>query len=72
MLRYAKQCWFPTLNDALEAEGLLGLWPLGQNIMYGSTVSFAAGGRWISVYRDENGRYERPVHYATQMEDTYP
>ena len=64
--------WFETLNDALEAEGLLDLWPVGLNITYDETVSFAARGRWISVYRDTAGRYERPVHYATKMADTYP
>ena len=64
--------WFETLNAALEAEGLLDLWPVGLNITYDETVSFAARGRWISVYRDTAGRYERPVHYATKMADTYP
>lgn len=63
--------WFETLNDALEAEGLIELWPVGINITYDQTVSFAAGGRWISVYRDTAGRYERPVHYATKLPDTY-
>jgi hypothetical protein len=62
--------WFPTLNEALEAEGLVELWPLGLNVSYDETVSFAKAGRWVSVYRDNGGRYERPVHYATRMEDT--
>jgi hypothetical protein len=60
---------FGTLNDALDAEGLVALWPLGVNINYGETVSLASQGRFISVYRDENGFYERPVHYATKMVD---
>jgi len=64
--------YFPTLNDALDAEGLVEHWPLGVNIAYGNTLSFSAGGRWISVYRDESGRYERPVHYATLVPETYP
>lgn len=64
--------WFPTLNDALEAEGLADSWPLGVNIGYDQTVMLARSGRWISVYRDGSGRYERPVHYATQMPDTGP
>lgn len=63
-----KRNWFPTLNDALDSEGLMELWPLGRNIRYGETVGLASGGRWISVYRDETGRYERPIHYATKME----
>lgn len=64
----AQQNWFPTLNAALEAEGLVSLWPLGKNIGYGQTVDAVAGGRYISVYRDERGMYERPIHYATMME----
>jgi hypothetical protein len=66
------QNWFPTLNAALEAEDLVHHWPVGKNIGYGETVSFASRGRWITVYRETNGRYERPISYQTQMEDTYP
>ena len=67
--------WFETLNDALSAEGLVDLWPLGSNIGYGETVYHIVedlvnhkvhpGTRLISVYRDETGRYERPIHYST-------
>ena len=64
--------WFPTLNDALDAEGLVDRWPLGLNVGYDENLSIASGGRWISVYRDRDGRYERPVHYATLIPDTYP
>lgn len=64
--------WFPTLNGALEAEGLVDSWPLGANIGYNQTVMLARSGRWISVYRDEAGRYERPIHYATKLPDTGP
>jgi len=60
---------FPTLNDALEAEGLVALWPLGVNIGYRETVQLASQGKFISVYRDELGSYERPVHYATKAPD---
>ena len=63
--------WFNTLNDALESEALTALWPVGVNVNYGETVSFASQGRWISIYRDSNGRYERPIHYATKMADSY-
>lgn len=65
------QNWFPTLNAALDSEALTEMWPTGVNIAYKQTVGLASGGRWISVYRDEQGRYERPVHYVTQMADTY-
>lgn len=65
------QCWFPTLNEALDSEGLTEMWPLGVNLAYGETVGLASGGRWISVTRDDAGRYERPIHYVTKMADTY-
>lgn len=64
--------WFPTLNDALEAEGLVDRWPVGLNLTYDQTLSFSAGGEWITVYRDSAGRYERPVHYATLVPETFP
>jgi hypothetical protein len=65
------QNWFDTLNDALDSEALTEMWPLGVNINYGQTVGLASGGRWISVTRDDAGRYERPVHYVTKMADTH-
>lgn len=62
--------WFNTLNEALEAEGLLAAWdctarPLG----YGDVRTWtwddgSKYGRSISIYRNECGHYERPVHYA--------
>ena len=64
--------FFPTLNDALQAEGLIDSWPLGVNVSYGETRALSADGRWIVIYRDEQGRYERPIHYATKVPDTYP
>lgn len=67
----AHRNWFPTLNEALEAEGLVDRWPVGKNIRYDETVDVVSGGRYISVYRDNSGRYERPVHYATKREDTH-
>ena len=66
--REMKVNWFPTLNDALESEGLVALWPLGLNIRYGETRTAVAEGKFISVYRDERGMYERPIHYATKRE----
>ena len=64
-----KQNWFETLNAALESEGLIESWelnfqPIGrdQNFSY----TFQDGslyGHLVSIYRAENGRYERPVHY---------
>ena len=61
--------WFDTLNEALESEKLVELWPLGLNINYGQTVQAYVTDkrktRLISVYRDERGLYERPIHYIT-------
>lgn len=60
--------WFPTLSEALESENILHMWP-GKPISYGETASLTYDdgtryGHFVSVYRDESGRYERPVHYA--------
>jgi hypothetical protein len=65
-----KQNWFPTLNAALESEGLVESWDITfPGIKYGQTFSWtyqdgSKYGRYISVYRDEQGRYERPVNYT--------
>jgi hypothetical protein len=64
------QNYFNTLSEALDAEGLT-FWPMALSIKYGETATIAHAGRYISVYRDERGLYERPIHYATQMSDTY-
>lgn len=61
--------WFNTLNEALESEGLLEAWdPSRPPIQYGQTVQWTwdngtKRGHHVSIYRDEVGRYERPVHY---------
>lgn len=65
------QNWFNTLNEALTSEGLLHTWDsmtMG-GIGYGETRrwTFDDGtrqGHFITIYRDERGMYERPVHYA--------
>jgi hypothetical protein len=62
--------YFETLNESLASEGLLDVWPITASIGYGETVGLAISGRWISIYRSDSGRYERPVHYATQMADS--
>ena len=64
------QNWFPTLNDALVSEDLLEAWDCCWSpINYGETRSWtwedgSRYGYYVSVYRDERGWYERPVHYA--------
>lgn len=64
-----KQNWFNTLNEALESEDLVKYWPLGSNIRYNQTVQniVTKDNEWhlISVYRDDKGMYERPIHYDT-------
>ena len=62
-MQISKQNWFSTLNQSLESENLINFWPFGLNISYGETVRFVADGRLISVTRENDGRYERPVHY---------
>jgi hypothetical protein len=63
-MRKVKQNWFLTLNEALQSEDLVNLWPLGLNIGYGETARFTTDcNRLISVFRETDGLYERPVHY---------
>lgn len=45
--RTHKANWFPTLNEALDAEGLIQTWPVGRNLNYGETESYACEGRYI-------------------------
>lgn len=65
-----KQNWFPTLNAALESENLLESWDcFSRGIGYGETRSYTWNdgsryGHYVSIYRDERGMYERPVHYT--------
>lgn len=59
-----KQNWFETLNAALESEGLVDQWPLGTCLAYGETKRVTTDTRLISVTRETDGRYERPVHYS--------
>ena len=68
-VEHYKQNWFNTLNDALAAEDLLHTWDLTFDpINYGQSFSYTYDdgtkyGHQISLYRDERGMYERPVHY---------
>jgi hypothetical protein len=70
MSRMTKQNFFNTLNESLESEGLLHTWDCCKPaIQYGQTVSWTFDdgtryGHFISIYRNERGRYERPTHYA--------
>ena len=70
MIAAAKQNYFPTLNAALEAEGLIEAWDcMDAPIRYGESRMWtwddgSKRGHFVSIYRDERGMYERPVHYA--------
>lgn len=62
------QNWFDTLSEALEAENISHMWDL-RPISYDTTESltYADGsrfGHYVSIYRNERGLYERPVHYS--------
>lgn len=61
------QNWFNTLSEALEAENIAHTWP-NIPLAYGETLSttFQDGskyGYYVSIYRNEKGLYERPIHY---------
>lgn len=63
-----KTNWFPTLFEALDSEGIAHMWD-GSHIPYRMTLgcTYDDGtrfGHYVSIYRDERGMYERPVHYA--------
>lgn len=64
-----KQNWFATLNEALESEGLLDTWEVHfPPLQYDSNFSYtyqdgSKYGKFVSIYRDNSGKYERPVHY---------
>lgn len=65
-----KQNWFETLSSALNAEGLIDAWGIQMEALnYGEHRRWvwddgSRHGRLISIYRETDGRYERPVHYA--------
>lgn len=70
MTSHSRPNWFNTLNEALLSENLLHMWDgcTFPSIEYGETRSwkFDDGtryGHFVSIYRETDGRYERPVHY---------
>jgi len=74
----SKQNWFDALDEALASEGLTGTWdntsseiPNGETVSYHATDSFGQN-MYISVYRNADGRFERPFHYiARQREEAH-
>lgn len=61
---------YQTLNECLDSAGLIDSWDISfPAIQYGETRRWtwddgSKYGRLISIYRDQNGLYETPVHYA--------
>ena len=61
---------YQTLNEALDSVNLIDAWDITYPaIDHGETRRWtwddgSRYGRLISVYRDEKGLYETPVHYA--------
>jgi len=63
-----KQNKFNTLSEALDSENLGHIWD-ERPIAYDQTLSLTYQdgtkyGHYVSVYRDERGLYERPIHYS--------
>ena len=59
-----KQNWFETLNAALESEGLIEAWDISFDpISYGQTFGWIYNNQKVSIFRENDGRYERPIHY---------
>lgn len=61
------QNWFNTLSEALEAEKISHMWDM-RPIAYDQTLALTYDdgtkyGHYVSIYRDSNGLYERPIHY---------
>lgn len=65
-MKKQKPNWFQTLNDALESENLLEAWNMCWSpLKYGESRSWVWEGKFITIYRETSGLYERPVHYST-------
>lgn len=67
--RIVKQNWFNTLNESLESENLLESWDISYPpISYDENRRYVwedgtKYGHQVSIYRNERGLYERPIHY---------
>tara|TARA_R110000796_G_scaffold64465_2_gene149399 strand:+ start:5484 stop:5693 length:210 start_codon:yes stop_codon:yes gene_type:complete len=64
----SKRNWFNTLNEALESEGLLDTWNIFDNIAYGQAFRYVVQdgtkyGKQVVIFRETDGRYERPITY---------
>jgi hypothetical protein len=63
-----KQNKFLTLSEALDSENISHMWnerPLSYEQTIGLTYDDGTKyGHYVSIYRDERGLYERPIHYS--------
>jgi hypothetical protein len=63
-----KQNKFSTLSEALDSENISHMWnerPLSYEQTIGLTYDDGTKyGHYVSIYRDERGLYERPIHYS--------
>ena len=63
-----KQNKFNTLSECLESENISHMWdarPLSYDQTLGLTYDDGTRyGYYVSVYSDERGLYERPIHYS--------
>lgn len=66
-----KKNWFNTLNEALESEGLVHMWPFGLSMSYDSNERIIKDGVFMTIYRDSDGRYERPISYKTNCTNSH-
>ena len=58
---------YKTLSDSLESENIAHMWD-GRPIAYDQTIELTYDdgtryGHYVSVYRDERGMNEQPIHY---------
>jgi len=63
-----KQNKFSTLSEALDSKNISHMWnerPLSYEQTIGLTYDDGTKyGHYVSIYRDERGLYERPIHYS--------
>lgn len=68
-MKTAQQNWFKTLSESLASEGITD-WPFDRSINYNETVREFINGECVTIYRNELGQYERPIHYKSLQKFT--
>ena len=64
MIKAVQQNWFGTLSESLNSENITN-WPMGTSVNYGENVREFINGECVTIYRNDNGLYERPIHYKS-------